>query len=111
MTAKRLRWPNCRVSERMRTMTGPPLGAIAMPGVRCTFRVWAPYLERVELDLVAPSKRCLPMAKTAGGYNEVIADGVAPGAHSRFGVGAELRPDPASRLQPHGVHGPSEVVG
>src|SRR5439155_23690118 len=24
--------------------------------------------------------------------------------------GTEDRPDPASRLQPHGVHGPSEVV-
>jgi maltooligosyltrehalose trehalohydrolase len=94
----------------MRTMTGPPLGAIAMPGDRCTFRVWAPYLERVELHLVAPSKRCLPMTKTAVGYHEVIAEEVAAGAQYLFGVGAELRPDPASRLQPHGVHGPSEVV-
>src|SRR5206468_10459911 len=92
-------------------MTGPPLGAIVMPGNRCTFRVWAPLIDRVELQLVAPSKRRVPLTKTGDGYHEAIVDDVGDGAQYLFSVGGGERPDPASRLQPHGVHGPSEVVG
>src|SRR5688572_15680641 len=37
--------------------------------------------------------------------------GVAPGDRYRYRLDrGELRPDPASRFQPEGVHGPSEVV-
>jgi maltooligosyltrehalose trehalohydrolase len=46
------------------------------------------------------------------GYYHVLVDGVEPGNLYlyRLDEGGE-RPDPASRFQPQGVHGPSQVVG
>src|SRR5258707_13500822 len=51
------------------------------------------------------------MERDALGYHGVIAEDVQAGAKYlyRFGDSPE-RPDPASRRQPDGVHGPSELV-
>jgi maltooligosyltrehalose trehalohydrolase len=55
--------------------------------------------------------RSLPLQKVDFGYWEGIADGVQPGALYQFQLGGELeRPDPASRYQPEGVHGRSQIV-
>lgn len=72
-----------------------------------TFSVWAPLPARVEL-VVDGRREAL----------ERLADGwwrlrTAAAAGSRYGFsldGGEPRPDPASRRQPDGVHGLSEVV-
>jgi maltooligosyltrehalose trehalohydrolase len=51
------------------------------------------------------------MQQDGDGYWRLEADGVAPGSRYRYRLDGEvLRPDPASHLQPEGVHGPSEVV-
>jgi len=87
------------------------LGAVCLGGDRCRFRVWAPLHERVDLHLLGPGARTIPLERTNDGYHEAIADGVRPGRHYRYRLpGGMERPDPASRLQPDGVHGPSEVV-
>ncbi len=53
----------------------------------------------------------LTMRKVAHGYHQVELDGIAPGARYRFQIDDQPpRPDPASRRQPDGVHGPSAVV-
>ncbi len=45
------------------------------------------------------------------GYFRAIVDDVAPGALYRFRLNGETeRPDPASRYQPQGVHGPSQIL-
>jgi maltooligosyltrehalose trehalohydrolase len=45
------------------------------------------------------------------GYFETVADDVGPGARYTYILdGRTERPDPASRFQPEGVHGPSAVV-
>jgi maltooligosyltrehalose trehalohydrolase len=45
------------------------------------------------------------------GYFRAIVDDVAPGALYRYRIdGQKERPDPASRFQPQGVHGPSQVA-
>jgi len=50
------------------------------------------------------------MAERAEGWFEVEAD-APPGTQYRFKINGEHRvPDPASRFQPEGVHGASEVV-
>ena len=90
---------------------GSSLGARLLEGSRCEFRVWAPSLESVELHVVAPEDRRVRLTKTAAGYHEAIVDRVNEGTRYFFIVGDRERPDPASRLQPEGVHGPSEVVG
>ena len=45
------------------------------------------------------------------GYFDVTVSGTEPGARYRYVLdGQKERPDPASRFQPDGVHGPSEVI-
>src|SRR5258708_5609533 len=88
----------------------PALGATPLPGGGWNFTVWAPRHERVELHLLNTGA-AFPMERDALGYHGVIAEDVQAGAKYlyRFGDSPE-RPDPASRRQPDGVHGPSELV-
>jgi maltooligosyltrehalose trehalohydrolase len=87
-----------------------PLGA-RLDGGRCTFGVWAPSAERVELHLRSPAEGTLPMTRRPDGYFVAEVAELAPGARYTFLLdGAKDLPDPASRHQPDGVHGPSAVV-
>lgn len=79
------------------------------------FRVWAPDAERVELELpaepFADRDRMVPMGREDGGWWSVTVDDAGPGTDYLFRVdGGDGRPDPRSPWQPHGVHGPSQVV-
>lgn len=87
------------------------LGAHPLGDGRCAFRVWAPAVERVEVHLLGAGERLAPLARLADGYHGGVVADVAPGTRYRYRLdGARERPDPASRLQPEGVHGPSQVV-
>ncbi|HEX2026476.1 MAG TPA: malto-oligosyltrehalose trehalohydrolase [Nitriliruptorales bacterium] len=79
-------------------------------GDGCTsFLVWASKAEQVEVLL--DDGRALDLAPRELGYFALTARGVRPGARYRYRLDGELqRPDPASRSQPEGVHGPSEVI-
>lgn len=85
-----------------------PLGA-RIVGDRTEFRVWAPYRDRVELHIVAPREERIAMERDAEGYHVAVVE-CGEGTRYFFNVEGTDRPDPASRLQPDGVHGPSEVV-
>jgi maltooligosyltrehalose trehalohydrolase len=85
------------------------LGAHLLEPRRCQFRVWAPYVDKIDLHIVAPDDRRIALTKNAHGYHEAVVDAGA-GTRYFFVVNGRERPDPASRLQPEGVHGPSEVV-
>ncbi len=86
------------------------LGAIYLGDARCLFRVWAPQAASVAVHLVTPNDRLLPLRR-AGEYFHGLFTDIPPGSRYfyRFTDGRE-RPDPASRGQPEGVHGPSQVV-
>jgi maltooligosyltrehalose trehalohydrolase len=87
------------------------LGATVLADGRCRFVVWAPLATTVEARLLTPTDRCVPLTRGPGGYFRGVVDGVPPGARYRYCLdGAKERPDPASRWQPEGVHGPSAVV-
>jgi maltooligosyltrehalose trehalohydrolase len=87
------------------------LGATYLGEGRCQFRVWAPSVEKVELNIVSPRKRTIPLDEEEHGYHYVVAEGVNPGDRYLYRLnGQEERPDPASRFQPEGVHGSSQVV-
>ena len=91
------------------TRTHPFLGALPeRGGVR--FRLWAPVARRV--DVVSESGEVLaPMHDVGRGVFEVVLVGAEPGLLYRYRVdGRTAYPDPASRFQPQGVHGPSMVV-
>ncbi|WP_449419771.1 malto-oligosyltrehalose trehalohydrolase [Phormidium nigroviride] len=79
---------------------------------KCKFTVWAPTLQEVALQIVSPEKRLIPMQKESDeGYWEVTATDIEPGTLYYYQLeGTTDKPDPASRYQPQGVHGPSEVI-
>jgi maltooligosyltrehalose trehalohydrolase len=77
----------------------------------CTFRVWAPLRGRVEVKIIAPVEQVVPMDRDAKGYWQATVQGIGSGARYVFRLENDRDwPDPASRYQPEGVHGPSEVV-
>jgi len=76
-----------------------------------SFRVWAPAASRVELLIYGEAEQALAMEPAGDGYFQLHAAGVKTGSRYRYRLdGGEAYPDPASRYQPEGVHGPSEVV-
>ncbi|MBI4527526.1 MAG: malto-oligosyltrehalose trehalohydrolase [Deltaproteobacteria bacterium] len=86
------------------------LGAVYRDG-RTDFLVWAPNARTVELNLMGGRERLLPMERSALGYHHVSLDNTGPGTLYKYRLdGALDRPDPASRFQPQGVHGPSQVI-
>ncbi|MBA3503116.1 MAG: malto-oligosyltrehalose trehalohydrolase [Myxococcota bacterium] len=74
------------------------------------FRVWAPTHDKV--TLVLEPRREITMQREADGYHAVFAAGVGAGTRYRFRLGDDqtLHADPASRFQPEGPFGPSEVI-
>ena len=88
-----------------------PIGAEAVDG-GVHFRLWAPNHDAVAIVLESGGVdgALASMKREAGGYFSLLVRDLDPGAHYRFLAGGERLPDPASRLQPSGPHGPSVVV-
>ncbi len=86
-------------------------GAVpSLDGVR--FRVWASSAIPVQLRIHDGAAAGIhPLADTGDGVFETWIKDAAPG--DRYGYildGGTPLPDPASRFQPDGVHGPSQIV-
>lgn len=89
---------------------GASLGASYLGEGRCAFRVWAPLAETISVHLVAPGEALVSLKKDEKGYFYGEAP-AGPGALYYYLLDERVeRPDPASRFQPSGVHGPSRVV-
>ncbi|TEB12882.1 Malto-oligosyltrehalose trehalohydrolase [Pelotomaculum sp. FP] len=87
------------------------LGAIYKGDGRCRFLVWAPLAEHVAVHIVSPRERLAPLTRGQHGYHHGEVAGVEPGSLYFYLLdGKKERPDPTSRHQPQGVHGPSQVV-
>lgn len=98
-----------------RVMDGPagpvrryPIGAeLVSSGV--SFRVWAPGKERLSVMIEDAGEH--PLTPGEDGYFEGVVPGLGAGSLYRFRIdGNDPFPDPASRFQPGGVHGPSLVI-
>jgi len=77
------------------------------------FDVWAPAAEKVELVFEGDRQGHPPISrqKSADGVFSVCVGDAGPGTRYRYQIdGKGPFPDPASRFQPDGVHGPSEVI-
>jgi maltooligosyltrehalose trehalohydrolase len=75
------------------------------------FRVWAPKAKTV--DVISPSKpvKIAALKPTHSGFFEGVVRGLKSGDTYKYRLdGRDAWPDPASRRQPQGVHGPSEIV-
>jgi maltooligosyltrehalose trehalohydrolase len=92
--------------------TVPRLGALPLERGGVRFRVWAPAARDLTLVLdtgAAAGTRLMP--RDDDGVHDLIVEGVQPGDRYRYRLdGGNPRPDPASRFQPDGVHGPSQVI-
>jgi maltooligosyltrehalose trehalohydrolase len=89
-----------------------PVGAEVRPG-GVHFRVWAPRRKSVEVvfEQSGGRNRIVPLSPEPGGYYSSLVPEAAAGALYRFRLDSgDSFPDPASRFQPQGPHGPSEVI-
>jgi maltooligosyltrehalose trehalohydrolase len=79
-------------------------------GDRAQFRLWAPKCREVVLTIEGAAQP-IAMELVSGGWHQATLAGIKPGALYQFVLPDGLHiPDPASRHQPHDVHGPSELV-
>jgi maltooligosyltrehalose trehalohydrolase len=87
------------------------LGASKLPRKGWRFSVWAPAAQNLSIRFVGPPNRMVPMERHDSGYFSIDVEKVEQGARYfyHFEDGRD-RPDPASRFQPEGVHGPSETT-
>ena len=87
-----------------------PIGVELQPG-GAHARVWAPKAKRVEL-VVEPDGQATVLEGEGNGYFSGAVTGLEAGGLYRFRLdgGETLYPDPMSRFQPDGPHGPSQLV-
>jgi maltooligosyltrehalose trehalohydrolase len=88
-----------------------PIGAEVLAG-QVHFRVWAPRCRRVEVVLEGQNASRLPILEAeSGGYFAGVVPTAKAGDLYRFRLdGGQAFPDPASRFQPRGPHGPSQII-
>jgi maltooligosyltrehalose trehalohydrolase len=100
------------IGSLTRTATWTPtVGAVPSKG-GAQFMVWAPDARTVDVVFAQPGFRVSrALSRTANGCFSGWVPDVAAGALYRFKVDGDGEyPDPASRFQPQGVHGPSMFV-
>ena len=75
------------------------------------FRVWAPLAESMAVKITGDTPLTVGMERRSDNIFEVVIPDLSPGADYFYLINGEKeRPDPVSRWQPQGVHGPSRVV-
>src|SRR6202008_4325535 len=78
------------------------------------FRLWAPAARTVELllcDSGGATALAAPLQSLSDGWFELETPAAGAGSLYRYRIdGTHEVPDPASRCNPQGVHGPSEVI-
>lgn len=93
-----------------------PVGAELVSGGGSSFRVWAPGNKSVAVQIcsgpefVGRATQTINLKAEAHGYFSGYATDVRPGTLYKYRLKRGSFPDPASRFQPEGVHGPSQVV-
>lgn len=98
--------PATRIRRRL------PIGA-EQAGTGVHFRVWAPASETAAIELLSDDnsiEQTHSLEAEPGGYYSGSLDAVAPGRRYRIRLDSGSYPDPASRFQPDGPHGPSAFV-
>ncbi len=97
-----------KVGRRVRAIGAEPVAG----GV--SFRVWAPQCESVSVAIAdAPSMagaKRHALDREENGYHSGVVDGARPGHFYKIVLNTGEFPDPASRFQPQGPHGPSEII-
>jgi maltooligosyltrehalose trehalohydrolase len=77
------------------------------------FRIWAPRSQKVAVQLTSASgseNKVAPLEPEADGYFSGLVSDARVNALYKFQLDSGLFPDPASRFQPEGPHGPSQII-
>lgn len=100
-----------RVSLRAHELN-PFLGARVLSDSQVEICVWSPTVNQVQVYLEGrENEKPFCLEKQSGGYHVGVMGEAHPGDCYYLSFdGGPKRPDPASRFQPHGVHGPSQIV-
>jgi maltooligosyltrehalose trehalohydrolase len=83
-------------------------GATVLAGGGIQFRVWAPAANSLAVQL--SGGRAVEMQRDGEDFEAVIPDARPGDTYCFVFDDGRTRPDPVSRSQPHGVHGPSQIV-
>ena len=83
------------------------MGAEVVPGKGVHFRVWAPRSKSVALDLEG---KMISLEAERGGYFSGLVSEAQTGMLYEYKLDSGSFPDPASRFQPDGPHGPSQII-
>jgi maltooligosyltrehalose trehalohydrolase len=87
-----------------------PIGA-ELSAAGAHFRVWAPGRRTVTVHLQTDGASRIALLPESGGYFSGFAPGASAGMRYRLQLDdGALLPDPTSRFQPEGPHGPSQLV-
>jgi maltooligosyltrehalose trehalohydrolase len=75
------------------------------------FRVWAPQSQKVSVQLISDGEtKTFPLASEADGYFSGLVPEARVNMRYKFQLDSGAFPDPASRFQPDGPHGASQIV-
>ncbi|MFL5788163.1 MAG: malto-oligosyltrehalose trehalohydrolase [Flavisolibacter sp.] len=84
-------------------------GVVFLPNGQTEINVWSPDSEKVEIKLTGGKKYSL--SKVDHGYWHLLTEELKANEYYTFVLNGEKEvPDPASLLQPEGVHGPSLAI-
>ena len=83
-------------------------GATVLAGGGVRFRAWAPDANALAVELGAGHR--VPMQRAGEDFEVLIPDAALGDRYSFVFEDGRARPDPVSRSQPEGVHGPSQIV-
>ncbi len=89
-----------------------PVGAeLVADGSGTYFRVWAPQHKSLKVTFKEAGRQAVALANEGNGYFSEFVPGVQAGTRYKYQLErGEEYPDPASRYQPAGPHGWSEIV-
>jgi maltooligosyltrehalose trehalohydrolase len=92
-----------------------PIGAEVQPGGGVHFRVWAPRSRfvavRLGWDLAELEVTSIELEAESNGYFSGLIPEAKTEMFYKLQLDSGVFPDPASRFQPEGPHGPSQIIG
>ena len=88
-----------------------PLGATHLPSGEWRFVLWAPLWGQACVHILGAAERIVEMDRGDRGYHFAVVEPMEAGMRYLYRLdGSRELPDPASRFQPEGVHGSSQLV-